>query len=393
MILFATFSKPAVPEIDAFGTKLNGCQKIRLSYNQETSKYDAECYTQTQCFTYHVSIQEAEDFIEKHSGTSFKNVESRTESEQIVTLANRHGKVRQIRHALKANVKPLHQALSGHDRKKQYLLESDRPLPFLIKLGIQTKEGKLIAQREDKFRQINRFLECLEDLLPSLNIKDRPLRIADFGCGKSYLTFAVYWFLTEKKQIPVEIIGLDLKADVIEHCNAFAKECAYDHLHFFVGNIEGFTYPEPPDLIITLHACDTATDFALQHAVSAETTAILSVPCCQHEINTQLEKNAKAFPADSPFAPLMQYGILRERFAALATDALRAEYLTQNGYTVQLLEFIDETLTPKNVMIRAVKKNLSNQKAQEDFKRTKESSVARQDALLSALGVTQTLSR
>ena len=390
MILSATFSKPTHNQIDAFGTVLSDCQKIRLNYNAQSEGYDAQCYTQTQCFTLHIRSEQAEAFL-KTASTYFKNIDSRTESEQIVTLTNRHGKSRTIHHALKAEVKPLHQALEEHNRKKHYLLESDQALPFLVKLGVQTKEGKIIASQNDKFKQINRFLECLDDMLSSLQVENRPLRIADFGCGKSYLTFAVYWYLHVKKEIDVDIIGLDLKKDVIEHCNRFAKECGYEHLHFFVGNIEGFAYPQAPDLIITLHACDTATDFALQHAVSAQTKAILSVPCCQHEINIQLEKKAKCFKEESPFASLLQYGIIRERLSALATDALRAEYLTQNGYSVQLLEFIDEQLTPKNLMIRAVKKQLTNQKAQDDFKKIKEQSQKRQTALLSALGVNQTL--
>ena len=392
MILSATFSKPATDELFAFGKPFKDFTKVRLFYNKESSMYDVQIYTKTQCMTLHISRSEGEDFIAQNSGTTFKNVTSRTEEEEIVTLANKRGKIRTLRHTLNAKTQNLHEAINRtQDKKKNYLLQSDTLLPFLVKLGIQTKEGKIVAQKNAKFRQINRFLEFVDDLIPYLTerqpekkfTRENPLRIADFGCGKSYLTFAVYWYLQEKKKIPVDIIGLDLKTDVIEHCSQFAFQCGYEHLHFFTGSIEGFTYEHAPHLIITLHACDTATDAALMHAVAQNTDAILSVPCCQHEINMQLEKKPP-MEDTSPLATFMQYGILRERFSALATDALRAEYLTQNGYAVQLLEFIDEDLTPKNLLIRATKKQMANEK-------TVSASQKRSGSLLNALDARQTL--
>ena len=228
-----------------------------------------------------------------------------------------------------------------------------------------TPEGKIISSKYDKFRQINRFLEFLDDILPAVTgqIKGRTLRIADFGCGKSYLTFAVHYFLTEIKKIDAEIIGLDLKRDVIEYCSRTAERLNLKGLSFDTGNIADYSYKNEPDIVITLHACDTATDYALDYAVKHGCRAILSVPCCQHELNAQLDENKKRWKAENSvpqeFEPLLKYGLIKERFASLATDALRAEYLEKSGYSVQILEFIDMEHTPKNLLIRALKKNPS----------------------------------
>ena len=233
----------------------------------------------------------------------------------------------------------------SHNRKKKYILEAGKPVDFLIDLGVMTPEGKIVNSRYDKFRQINRFLEFIEDILPRL-AKDREVTILDFGCGKSYLTFAMYYYLHELKQYDVKIIGLDLKADVIEHCSRLGKKYGYEKLYFYQGDIASYEGVEQVDMVVTLHACDTATDFALAKAVNWGASVILSVPCCQHELNRQISNEA--------LAPVFSYGVLKERMAALMTDGLRAQMLEHAGYDTQILEFIDMEHTPKNLLIRAV---------------------------------------
>lgn len=232
-----------------------------------------------------------------------------------------------------------------------------------------TPEGKIISSKYDKFKQINRFLEFIDDILPNVieEIKkennsetiNRPIQIIDFGSGKSYLTFAVHYFLTEIKHLPVEIIGLDLKEDVIDYCNKLADKLNYTNLKFFVGDISSYEQNISPDIVITLHACDTATDYALNYAIKKQAKAILSVPCCQHEINFQLEKSKKTISENSPFLPILKYGILKEKLSSIITDSIRAELLESSGYKVQLLEFIDISHTPKNILIRAIRKPTS----------------------------------
>lgn len=240
-----------------------------------------------------------------------------------------------------------------HNRRKKYILEVEKPIPFLVDLGVMSKSGKIIHSKYDKFRQMNRYLEFIEDILPRLP-KDREVTIIDFGCGKSYLTFAMYYYLKEQKQYDVNIIGLDLKTDVIRHCNELAKSYGFEKLHFYQGDIASYEGVDHVDMVVTLHACDTATDHALAKAVTWGAEVILSVPCCQHELNKQISNEI--------LEPVMKYGILKERLAALLTDGLRAEMLEDLGYKADILEFIDMEHTPKNLLIRAVKK--SEQKAQ-----------------------------
>ena len=234
----------------------------------------------------------------------------------------------------------------SHNRKKRYVLEDGKPIPFLIELGIMSEEGKVHARKYDKFKQINRFLEMVEDVLPSLP-EERPITIVDFGCGKSYLTFALYHYLAVKQRREIQVVGLDLKADVIEHCSQIAKNLGYQDLKFLVGDIAEYNELDQVDMVVTLHACDTATDAALDKAVRWGASVILSVPCCQHELFAQMEA--------SVMNPLLSHGILKERFASLATDSIRAKLLDMMGYRTQLLEFIDMEHTPKNILIRAVR--------------------------------------
>ena len=247
----------------------------------------------------------------------------------------------------------------SHNRTKKYIIQEGKPVAFMIDLGVMGQDGKIIRTRYDKFRQINRFLEYIEDILPKLD-KQRELTIIDFGCGKSYLTFAMYYYLKELKGYNIRIIGLDLKADVIEHCNELRTRYGYDKLDFYVGDIATYKDVDKVDMVVTLHACDIATDYALAKAVKWGAEVILSVPCCQHEANRTIKSDI--------LSPVMDYGILKERMAAIVTDAARAKLLTANGYDTQILEFIDMEHTPKNLLIRAVKGGKEDISAREKTK-------------------------
>ena len=251
----------------------------------------------------------------------------------------------------------------SHNRTKRYILPDGTPVGFLIDLGVMTKEGKIVRQKYDKYRQINRFLEFVEDILPQLS-KEREQTIIDFGCGKSYLTFAMYYYLKELKGYDIRIIGLDLKEDVIAHCNELKDKYGYGKLSFLVGDIASYTDVDAVDMVVTLHACDTATDYALAKAVQWGAKVILSVPCCQHEANRMMENEL--------LQPVLQYGILKERMAAIMTDAVRANLLTAKGYDTQILEFIDIEHTPKNLLIRAVYTGKDSENAAEALKNMEE---------------------
>lgn len=251
----------------------------------------------------------------------------------------------------------------SHNRTKRYILPEGTPVGFLIDLGVMTKEGKIVRQKYDKYRQINRFLEFVEDILLQLS-KEREQTIIDFGCGKSYLTFAMYYYLKELKGYDIRIIGLDLKEDVIAHCNELKDKYGYGKLSFLVGDIASYTDVDAVDMVVTLHACDTATDYALAKAVQWGAKVILSVPCCQHEANKMMENEL--------LQPVLQYGILKERMAAIMTDAVRANLLTAKGYDTQILEFIDMEHTPKNLLIRAVYTGKDSENAAEALKNMEE---------------------
>lgn len=234
----------------------------------------------------------------------------------------------------------------SHDRTKQYILPEGQPVDFLVELGVQSPDGRITKARYDKFRQINRYLEFIEDILDKLPT-DRCIRIIDFGCGKSYLTFAMYYYLHQLQGKDIQVTGLDLKEDVIRHCGELARKLHYEGLEFRQGDISGFQDADRVDMVVSLHACDKATDYALEKAVKWGASVIMAVPCCQHELNGQIHCDI--------LRPVLKYGVIKERMAALITDALRADLLEQNGYDTQILEFIDMEHTPKNLMIRAVK--------------------------------------
>jgi SAM-dependent methyltransferase len=266
----------------------------------------------------------------------------KTREADVQLLANKKGEVTMLRGNPTGKT---NEPVTAHNRLKSYVLPEGEPVPFLIRLGVTTPEGRVVKAKYDKFRQINRFLEMVADVLPDLP-RGRPLTVVDFGSGKSYLTFALYHMLAIREQLPVKIIGLDLKADVIAECSRLAEDLAWHNLTFSVGDIAEYEGESSVDMVVTLHACDTATDAALLKAISWNASVILSVPCCQHELFRQISQPT--------LKPLLKHGILKERFSALVTDALRANLLETAGYRTQMLEFIDLEHTPKNLLIRAV---------------------------------------
>ncbi|MBP3602973.1 MAG: SAM-dependent methyltransferase [Lachnospiraceae bacterium] len=327
---------------DAFKVKIRPILLREQLFFQETVSKDTKVYHQN------LDKQEAVERIVSYMENDFKQLEAESISAKLTVLVSKKGKatIKKAVHkkdAVQAGLKP---DLS-HNRSKKYILEEGKPVPFLIDLGVQNKEGKIIKAHYDKFKQINRYLEFVEDILPVFE-KDKPVHIIDFGCGKSYLTFALYYYLHELQGYDTCITGLDLKKDVIEHCNSLAEKYGYEKLTFLHGDIAKFQGNGDVDMVVTLHACDTATDYALKNAVDWNAKVILSVPCCQHEVNGQIENEL--------LAPILKYGLIKERMSALLTDAVRANLLEEKGYETQILEFIDMEHTPKNILIRAVKK-------------------------------------
>lgn len=375
MLISVTFSKPTSSVLQNLGKPYKRI-KIKTGSSSSGASFYAEFFTDTQVFHKTFSKEELDSFIEQNAGINFKSCIKKFSDKEVTLLANKKGKITVLEKKLspaKMNYLP---ALSSqdsllknnltHNRIKNYIIPEGTPVPFLIRLGVMTPEGKIVNSKYDKFKQINRFLEYINDILPSVleqkKCEDYPLQIADFGCGKSYLTFAVHYYLTQIKKIDCKIIGLDLKEDVIEYCNSLAKEFDCSGLIFKTGDISKYSDSEKehnPDIVITLHACDTATDYALKYAVLKNAKAILSVPCCQHEINMQLEQNKRELENTDAeiFKPLLKYGLIRERVSALITDSLRAEYLESTGYKVDVMEFIDMSHTPKNILLRTVRKN------------------------------------
>ncbi|PXX53158.1 methyltransferase family protein [Hungatella effluvii] len=321
--------------------------------------FQAEELTEKQAFHRNLTREEGVSYLLGLMESGFKQAEVESSRGQARVLVGKKGTVT-IK--VKKNQQKMVAApnVASHNRQKRYILEEGKPVAFLEDLGVMTADGKVVRSRYDKFRQINRFLEFIEDILPRLD-KSRENVIIDFGCGKSYLTFAMYYYLHELKGYEVRIIGLDLKQDVIDHCNRLSVAYGFDKLKFYHGDIASYDGVDHVDMVVTLHACDTATDYALEKAVKWDASVILSVPCCQHELNKQMDNEL--------LRPVLQYGLIKERMAALYTDALRAEILENRGYRTQILEFIDMEHTPKNILIRAVKQGgpKDNRKEIEDI--------------------------
>ena len=323
--------------------------KIRPVLIREELLFQETAYRGTQAFHENFTAEQLTDRICTALQEQFRQGEFSAKILQATALVSKKGKLTlKVKNSGKAprtegaaaSEEEELQALA-HNRTKHYILEEGKPVDFLVGLGVQTPDGRVTRARFDKFRQINRYLEFIEDVIDELP-KDRTIRIIDFGCGKSYLTFAMYYYLHELQHRDIQVTGLDLKTDVIKHCNELAEKLGYDRLKFERGDISTYEGTDVADMVVTLHACDLATDYALARV-------ILAVPCCQHELNRQIKCD--------PLKPVLKYGIIKERVAALLTDALRANLLEQQGYETQILEFIDMEHTPKNLLIRAVKKN------------------------------------
>ena len=319
-----------------------GTVKIRPVKIREQIFYQASAMEGTKVLHKNYDREQVIAYIKEAIGSGFGQLQAQGQELDGTVLVSKKGKitVKVKRHSGAEKIQ-----IQAHNRVKKYILEEGTPVPFLVDLGVMHPSGSIVSSRYDKFRQINRFLEFIEDILPRLP-KDREITILDFGCGKSYLTFAMYYYLRELKGYDVQIIGLDLKEDVIRHCSRLAEEYGYEKLHFYKGNIADYEGVTSVDMVVTLHACDTATDYALAKAVEWGAQVILSVPCCQHELNRQIENQL--------LQPVLKYGILRERISALLTDGIRANLLEEAGYDTQILEFIDMEHTPKNLLIRAV---------------------------------------
>ena len=304
-------------------------------------------YRGTQVFHENYSTEDMNLRIEKLLMEKFKQGEFQSGKMQATVLVSKKGKMTIKAKQIQNQAPERELSELSHNREKQYILQEGKPVDFLVGRGVQTPEGKITKNRYDKFRQINRYLEFIEDILDKLPT-DRTIRIIDFGCGKSYLTFAMYYYLHVLQGRDIQVTGLDLKKDVIAHCNELAQKCGYDRLQFEVGDISTYNGSDKVDMVVSLHACDTATDYALEKAVKWGAKVIMAVPCCQHEVNRQI--------SSKELQPVLKYGLIKERMSALITDALRANLLETQGYDTQILEFIDMEHTPKNLLIRAVKK-------------------------------------
>ncbi len=304
--------------------------------------FQAAKYTEKQVFHENLGEEALLDFLFSTVCNEFLQVNAWDREKEHILLLSKKGKITYKTKKAAGEVC----SFDAHNRRKNYLLTEGQRIPPLEDMGIFTKEGKVAAPMYDKFRQINRFIEIIDDA-----VRDDPkeeIHIVDFGCGKSYLTFVIYYYFTEILHKKVRMLGLDLKEDVIEKCRRAADKYGYEDLRFETGDIKGFQPPFDVDMVVTLHACDTATDYALFHAVQWKAKMIFSVPCCQHELNRQMRTEDLSL--------FTRYGIVKERMAALSTDAIRANLLEYCGYKTQLLEFIDFAHTPKNILIRAVRK-------------------------------------
>lgn len=330
--------------------------KINIELKEKNNKeyYQIEKYTDKQVFHENIELEMIETKLFEMTFENYKQVAAWSENTNYDLKISKKGKV------FLGKKKSSNENLvnKSHNREKNYILKEGMLIQPLIDLGVFTQEGKVVKSKYDKYKQINRFIEIIDDEIKKNDYKE--LTILDFGCGKSYLTFVLYYYFVEIKKINVKMIGLDLKADVIKKCNDIAQKYSYQNLKFELGDINGYKYTDNVDMVITLHACDTATDYALYNAVKWNTKMIFSVPCCQHEFNEQINSDE--------FSILTKYGIIKERVSALMTDAVRGNLLEALGYKTQILEFIDIAHSPKNILIRASKGSISQEKKERAMK-------------------------
>lgn len=342
---------------------------IELKEKNNTEYYQVEKYTDKQVFHENIEKDMLNEKMLEFIDGKYKQVGAWSQEYTYDLKISKKGKVF-LGRKKSDNYKLVNKS---HNREKNYILKEGMIIQPLIDLGVFTKDGKVVNSKYDKYKQINRFIEIIDDEIKKNN--DKELTILDFGCGKSYLTFVLYYYFVEIKKINVKMIGLDLKADVIKKCNEIAKKYNYKNLHFELGDINGYKYTDNVDMVITLHACDTATDYALYNAIKWNAKMIFSVPCCQHEFNSQMKSEDLSI--------LTRYGIIKERVAALMTDAVRGNLLEAIGYKTQLLEFIDIAHSPKNILIRASKSKISREK--------KESSLMEVDNIMKEFNLEPTL--
>ncbi|MGL4449742.1 MAG: class I SAM-dependent methyltransferase [Sarcina sp.] len=321
--------------------------------------YQVERYTDKQVFHENIEKEELEEKVLEYLKGNYKQVGIWADEFTAEIKISKKGKI--LLNKKKADNKEMKDKTASHNKEKNYILKEGMLIDPLIDLGVFTKEGKVVNSKYDKYKQINRFIEIIDDEVKKKEYKE--LTILDFGCGKSYLTFVLYYYFVEIKKIDVKIIGLDLKKDVIKKCNEIAQRYNYENLHFELGDINGFKYNNKVDMVITLHACDTATDYALYNAIKWNTKMIFSVPCCQHEFNEQIQTEK--------LTAITKYGIIKERVAALMTDSVRGSLLECLGYKTQLLEFIDISYSPKNILIRASKGKVSKEKKEKSLEEVK----------------------
>ncbi len=332
-----------------------------------------EKFTATQVFSETLPPERVPAFLLSALTTDFRQYNAWDGSREFGIRISAGGRVLQS----SSPVKQAPPVERQHDRVKNHILQEGAVIEPLVDMGIFTREGKVVRSLYDKFKQINRFLELVDDEIKKVD-PAHTLTVIDFGCGKSYLTFVLYHYLTEIRKLNVDIVGLDLKADVIEKCNQTAVRYGYRNLRFEQGDIDGYRHDGPVDMVVTLHACDTATDFALYNAIRWNARMIFSVPCCQHELNAQI--------ASERLSGLTRYGLVKERVAALMTDAIRGNLLECCGYKTDLLEFIELEHTPKNILIRATKRP-------PQAKQTKTKALAEVEALMDEFHLEPTLYR
>jgi len=318
--------------------------------------YQLEKFTDKQAF--HENINET-DIVSRilELASQYKNANIFTVEADYQVLISKKGSMRIVKLSPTKTM-----SLGFHNKTKKYIIPDNEPCDFLIELGVMNKDGKVLAKKYDKFKQINKFLEIVDDSLDKASLKS-DYKIIDFGCGKAYLTFALYYYFYKIKKVNVQIVGLDLKTDVINFCNDVAKKLNYSHLRFENGDIKDYNTNLDIDMVVTLHACDNATDAALVKAIKWNTDIVLSVPCCQHEFYDKIDNNN--------LEPMLKHGLIKERLSSLVTDSLRSLFLETKGYKVQLVEFVDMEHTPKNILIRAVKSKIREEakKEYEDFKK------------------------
>jgi SAM-dependent methyltransferase len=331
--------------------------------------FQLEKYTEKQVFHENIEEDKLTETVSLYFPEAFKQLNAFTAETDYDIKAGKKGNLAISR----KNVTGKQIVISGNNRKKKYILDEGMDIPVFRELGIFTSEGKVVRSMYDKFRQMNRFIEIVDDVLK--NHKGNSINIIDFGCGKSYLTFLLYYYIVEIRHMKPRIVGLDLKEQVINNCNALAEKYGYKDLSFEIGNINGYKADMKVDMVVTLHACDTATDFALYNAICWNADYILSVPCCQHEVNKQIHSDK--------LSALTKYGIVKERTSALITDAIRGCVLESCGYKTDLMEFINIEHSPKNILIRSVKKNISSDK--------REKSRVEAESICREFGITQTL--